>query len=52
MAGVASLHEVGLFHGDLKISNLVITSSNHLFVTDLATFKPLFIFEDDLNTFN
>ncbi|TNJ28168.1 Kinase, VPS15 [Giardia muris] len=37
---VVELHRAGLVHGDVKISNFLITNTNEIFLTDLAPFKP------------
>lgn len=48
--GVYNLHNEGLFHGDLKTANVLLTTWNHAFVSDFAcAYKPLFI--DDISVF-
>ncbi len=42
-----NLHSNDIYHGDLKSSNVLLTTSNHLFLTDIASFKPYFIADDD-----
>jgi phosphoinositide-3-kinase regulatory subunit 4 len=41
-----------MVHGDIKPSNIMITSFNHLMLTDQLPFKPAFISGDDLKTYN
>lgn len=41
-----------LSHGDLKPSNILISSSLHLFITDLSPFKPVYLPEDDPSDFS
>lgn len=36
-----------LFHGALRPSNILLTTSNHVFLADFANYKPLFI--DEIN---
>ena len=48
LIGLNSLHNEKLFHGDLKSSNVLLTTSNHVFISDLATYKPLYVLEDAL----
>jgi phosphoinositide-3-kinase regulatory subunit 4 len=41
-----------MVHGDIKPSNILITSFNQLLITDQVPFKPAYIREDDLKTYN
>ena len=34
MCAIAQIHSVGMVHGDIKPSNILITSFNHLFLAD------------------
>ena len=52
MCALAQVHSVKMVHGDIKPSNILITSFNHLFLADQLPFKPAFISEDDLKTYN
>lgn len=36
-------HKYGITHGDIKSENVMVTSYNWLYLTDFATFKPIFI---------
>lgn len=50
IVGLYKLHNENLFHGDLKSSNVLLTSWDHVYITDLACgFKPLFI--EDISVF-
>ncbi|RHZ10140.1 hypothetical protein DYB31_001080, partial [Aphanomyces astaci] len=40
-------HSKGIFHGDIKQENVMVTSWNWIFLTDFAPFKPTYIPEDD-----
>lgn len=45
------LHAAKLYHGHLKCSNVLLTSSDHLLLSDFASYKPYFIREDQLGDF-
>ena len=36
-------HQRGIHHGDIKLDNILITSSLWLVITDFATYKPVFL---------
>ena len=47
---VYALHVEGnLYHGNIRTSNFLLQSNNHLVLTDIATYKPLYLLEDDLS---
>lgn len=46
------MHSVKLVHGDIKPSNIFITSYNQLFLADQVPYKPAYVSEDDLKTYN
>ena len=52
MCAIAQVHSVKMVHGDIKPSNILITSFNHLFLADQLALKPAYIQEDDLKTYN
>lgn len=48
--GLYNLHSEGFFHGDLKTSNVLLTTWNHAYIADFACcHKPLYI--DDISVF-
>ena len=47
LMGIESIHTKGIVHGDLKLENLLITSSNWLLVTDFAPYKSIYVPDDD-----
>lgn len=46
---VQVLHDRGLTHSNLKPSNVLLTSSNRVYLTDLSLFKPHFFVNQDLD---
>ncbi|KAL0489645.1 vacuolar protein sorting protein VPS15 [Acrasis kona] len=40
LKGLCQIHEAGLYHGDIKAENVVLTGWDWAFLTDLAPFKP------------
>lgn len=50
---IKKIHELQIYHGDLKLENFLITSWNWLLLSDFATYtKPVFIPEDNPNQFS
>lgn len=50
---IADLHDLGVHHGDLKLENFLVTSSNWPMLADFASsIKPVFIPEDNPNQFS
>ncbi len=49
--GLGNLHRNKLFHGNLRSSNILMTTSNYVYISDIASYKPLFINEDQLSEF-
>lgn len=46
---VYGLHvETNLYHGNIRTSNFLLQNNNHLVLTDLASYKPLYLLENDL----
>ena len=43
VCAVEQIHSKGLYHGDIKTNNVVVTSWNWIFLTDLAPFKPIYL---------
>jgi len=52
LCAISQVHAVGMVHGDIKPSNILTTSFNHLMLADQVPFKPTFIGQDDLKTYN
>lgn len=46
---VYQLHLLNIYHGDIKSSNFLISSTGHLFIGDIASYKPYYLLEDDLD---
>ncbi|XP_054156048.1 phosphoinositide 3-kinase regulatory subunit 4-like [Oppia nitens] len=46
------LHGHGIRHGDIKLENILITSSLWLVITDLATYKPVLLPDDNPSDFS
>jgi len=44
---VEQCHGEGVCHGDIKSENVLVTSWNWLLLTDFASFKPVYLPEDD-----
>ncbi|KAI8056579.1 hypothetical protein BDF22DRAFT_666984 [Syncephalis plumigaleata] len=44
---VNDAHEKGIFHGDIKTENVLVTSWNWAYLSDFASFKPTFVPEDN-----
>ncbi|PVZ99891.1 hypothetical protein BB558_004076 [Smittium angustum] len=43
----SEMHKRGIFHGDIKMENIILTSWNWVYITDHAPFKPILLPEDD-----
>lgn len=52
LVAVKQCHEKGVCHGDIKCENVLITSSNWLYLADFASFKPTYIPYDDPSDFS
>ncbi|XP_057759581.1 serine/threonine-protein kinase VPS15-like [Arachis stenosperma] len=52
LLAVQQSHEKGVCHGDIKCENVLITSSNWLYLADFASFKPTYIPYDDPSDFS
>ncbi|GMM37980.1 ubiquitin-binding serine/threonine protein kinase [Saccharomycopsis crataegensis] len=44
-------HENGVYHGDIKTENILVTSWNSVFLTDFACYKPVYLPEDNPGEF-
>ncbi|XP_019458006.1 PREDICTED: phosphoinositide 3-kinase regulatory subunit 4 [Lupinus angustifolius] len=52
LLAVKQCHDKGVCHGDIKCENVLITSSNWLYLADFASFKPTYIPYDDPSDFS
>ncbi|KAL4390760.1 hypothetical protein AHAS_Ahas03G0177300 [Arachis hypogaea] len=52
LLAVKQSHHEGVCHGDIKCENVLITSSNWLYLADFASFKPTYIPYDDPSDFS
>ena len=41
-----------MVHGDIKPDNIMVTSYNHIFLTDMVCYKPTYVKGDDLKRYN
>lgn len=48
LCAVSQVHSEKFVHGDIKPSNILLTSYNWLFLADLVPYKPSLLGEDDL----
>ena len=49
--GIYQLHLSNIIHGDLKIENILLTSNNSVFITDISPFKPAYIKLNDIGSY-
>ncbi|KAJ3210567.1 Serine/threonine-protein kinase [Dinochytrium kinnereticum] len=47
LMGVANAHAEGIYHGDLKTENVLVTSWNWVYIIDFSAYKPLYLPEDN-----
>lgn len=47
--GIYNLHNERLFHGNIKASNILLTTWLHVFISDFASYKPFYI--NDISQF-
>ncbi|CEL91608.1 unnamed protein product [Vitrella brassicaformis CCMP3155] len=47
LAGLCQAHSMGVSHGDLKTENVLVTSWLHAYLGDFASFKPVYLPEND-----
>ena len=50
--GLFQLHSKGFTHGDIKPNNVLLSSYNWVFLTDIVPYKPTFIGEENLKKYN
>ena len=49
---LAWCHERSILHGDIKLENILITSSQWVVMSDFATYKPALLADDNPSSFN
>ena len=49
--GLKQIHNLGYCHGDIKLENILLTSTSSVFLADIATYKPAYIQQDDVGSF-
>ncbi|EMR11180.1 hypothetical protein PNEG_00773 [Pneumocystis murina B123] len=47
LSGLRDCHSKGVYHGDIKIENVMVTSWNWVYLVDFSFFKPNFLPEDN-----
>jgi phosphoinositide-3-kinase regulatory subunit 4 len=45
------LHNKGYCHGDIKMENVMLSSTSSVFLADIAPYKPAYIQQDDVGSF-
>ena len=52
LTALKKCHENSVCHGDIKSENILVTSWNWAYLSDFASFKPIFLPEDDPSQFS
>lgn len=52
LCAISQAHNKDYVHGDIKPDNILITSYNHVFLTDMVCYKPTYVKSDDLKRYN
>lgn len=52
LKGLEISHSKNIFHGDIKSENVLVTSWNWVYLSDFASFKPVYLPEDDPSQFS
>ena len=52
LCAVSQIHEKTMVHGDIKPENILITSYNQIFITDMVSCKPSYFKNDELRKYN
>ena len=47
LQALSQIHKVNIYHGDIKSENVLLTSTNWLYLTDFAPFKPTLLPDND-----
>jgi phosphoinositide-3-kinase regulatory subunit 4 len=48
---IHTLHQLKLYHGYVRTSNILLNSSDHVVLSDMATYKPYYLRENELGEF-
>lgn len=51
LSALATCHDKGITHGDLKTENVMLSSWNSLYLTDFSCYKPFYLLEDNPSDF-
>ncbi|GMM47735.1 ubiquitin-binding serine/threonine protein kinase [Pichia kluyveri] len=43
LVALTKMHDVGVYHGDIKTENVLLTSWNSIMLSDIALFKPVYL---------
>ena len=49
--GIYQLHESKIYHGDIRIENILLTSNSSVFISDISPFKPAYIIINDIGMY-
>ena len=49
--GIYQLHESNIYHGDIRIENILLTSNSSVFISDISPFKPAYIIINDIGMY-
>lgn len=52
LRALEACHSKQIFHGDIKSENVLVTSWNSVYLSDFASFKPVYLPEDDPSQFS
>ncbi|KRX03780.1 WD40-repeat-containing domain [Pseudocohnilembus persalinus] len=51
LASLYTVHERKMYHGNIRSSNILLTSFNHVYLSDFGIYKPLYISEDHISDY-
>ena len=49
--GIYQLHESDIYHGDIRMENILLTSNSSVFISDISPFKPAYLKIDDIGMY-
>ena len=52
LCGISQIHKESFVHGDIKPENVLVTSFNQVYITDMVSYKPTFIQSEDITAYN